>query len=178
MKKTLLVGMMVAVAGVASYAEDTNSPGTTTGGSATTGGFTAGSLKTFPERKFEAGLILGEPTGASLKYWLSDTFAVDGAVGWSFHDETDLHLHSDVLWHNFDVFDVSKGQLPLYVGVGARVKFRDNRDDLVGIRVPVGINYLFENSPVSLFLEVAPVIDVAPSVRGGFTAGIGARFRF
>jgi hypothetical protein len=51
--------------------------------------------------------------------------AVDGALGWSFHRETDVHIHSDVLWHRFDVFDVPEGQLPLYFGVGGRVKFRD-----------------------------------------------------
>ncbi|HEU0038897.1 MAG TPA: hypothetical protein VFR76_06460, partial [Verrucomicrobiae bacterium] len=64
--------------------------------------------------RFGAGLILGEPTGASLKYWLNDTMALDGAIGWSFHRETDLHLHSDVLWHKFDLFSVPEGRLPLY----------------------------------------------------------------
>lgn len=127
---------------------------------------------------FEVGAIFGEPTGLSLKYWMNDTMALDGGVGWSFRDEDDLHLHSDVLWHNFDVFKVSKGRLPLYYGVGARVKFRDNRDDLVGIRFPIGISYLFEDAPVSLFLEVAPVLDVAPDTDGDFTAGIGVRFCF
>lgn len=128
--------------------------------------------------KFEVGAIFGEPTGLSLKYWMSDTMALDGGVGWSFSHEDDLHLHSDVLWHKFDVFNVSKGQLPLYFGVGARMKFRDNRDDLFGIRFPIGISYLFEDAPVSLFLEVAPVLDVSPDTDGELTAGIGVRFCF
>ena len=128
--------------------------------------------------RFGAGLILGEPTGASLKYWLNDTMALDGAIGWSFHRETDLHLHSDVLWHKFDLFSVPEGRLPLYFGVGARVKFRNHGDDQVGIRVPVGVSYIFDKAPVDIFLEVAPIIDFTPSIRGGFTAGIGARFWF
>ena len=130
------------------------------------------------DRKFEAGAIFGEPTGASLKYWLNDTMAVDGALGWSFDSDTDFYIHSDLLWHKFDVFKVSKGELPLYFGAGGLVKLRDNRDDIVGVRIPVGVNYLFEDVPVSLFLEVAPVLRVAPSTRGDFTAGIGARYRF
>jgi hypothetical protein len=130
------------------------------------------------DRPFEAGVIFGEPTGLSLKYWVSDVMAIDGGVGWSFDDDTDLHLHGDVLWHNFDVFNVSKGELPIYFGVGARGQFRDNRDDRAGIRFPIGINYLFEDVPLSLFLEIAPVLDVVPSTRGDLTAGIGLRFRF
>lgn len=128
--------------------------------------------------RFEAGLVLGEPTGASLKYWLDRKVAIDGAVGWSFYRGSDFHLHSDFLWHRFDVFHVSEGELPLYFGVGARVKFRDNADDLVGIRIPVGVSYLFQDVPVDIFFEVAPIIDVAPSLRGSFTVGVGARYRF
>ena len=128
--------------------------------------------------KFGAGLILGEPTGASLKYWLNNTMAVDGAIGWSFYHETDLHLHSDVIWHKFDLIPVPQGRLPVYFGVGARWKIRDNGSDNVGIRLPVGLSYIFDNAPVDVFFEVAPVIDFTPSTRGSFTAGIGARFWF
>ena len=178
--------MAAALLSMTSRADETvASASNTTGSSTSNSGDVANGMATssptprdYRDSKFEAGLIIGEPTGLSAKYWLNDTMAVDGALGWSFHRETDVHIHSDVLWHRFDVFDVSTGHLPLYFGVGARVKFRDHRDDLVGIRVPVGVNYLFEDVPVSLFVEVAPVLDLAPSTRGGLTAGVGARFRF
>lgn len=131
------------------------------------------------DQRFEAGMIFGEPTGASLKYWFNDTIAIDGALGWAFHqDDIDFYLHSDVLWHKFDVFNVSRGDLPLYFGLGASAKFRDGHDDIWGIRFPVGVNYLFADAPVSLFFEVAPVLDVAPSVRGDYSVGVGARYRF
>lgn len=132
----------------------------------------------YADGRFEAGLVLGEPTGASLKYWLDRRLAIDGAIGWSFYRGSDFHIHADLLWHRYDVFHVSEGELPLYFGVGARVKFRDNADDLVGIRVPIGVSYLFQDVPVDVFLEVAPIIDVAPSLRGSFTVGVGARYRF
>jgi len=41
------------------------------------------------EKRLGVGVIVGEPTGASVKYWLNDTLAVDGAAGWSLHDHTD-----------------------------------------------------------------------------------------
>lgn len=124
------------------------------------------------------GLILGEPTGLSAKHYFTDIFALDGAVGWSFHHETDLHLHADALWHTHDLFSTSEGRGSLYYGVGGRVKFRHRDEDRVGVRVPVGVSFKFDRAPVDLFVEVAPVLDFAPSTRGSFTAGIGARFWF
>jgi len=127
--------------------------------------------------RFGAGAVFGEPTGASLKYWLNDTMAVDGVIGVGFHEETDFYLHSSFLWHKFDLFSVPKGRLPLYFGVGPRLKLRDGQERF-GVRVPVGVSYMFEDTPVDVFLEVAPILDFTPSVRGGFTVGIGARYWF
>lgn len=129
--------------------------------------------------KFGAGIILGEPTGASLKYWLNDTMAVDGAIGWSSHDDANLYLQGDVLWHNFDLIPVSQGRLPVYFGVGGLARFRDhNRDNEAGVRVPVGLSYMFDTAPVDVFAEIAPAIDFTPDVRGEVTGGIGIRFWF
>jgi Protein of unknown function (DUF3996) len=126
-----------------------------------------------------AGIILGEPIGGSLKYWFNDTLAIDGAIGWSSHDNTDLYVHSDVLWHKFDLFPVSRGRLPLYFGVGGLIRFRDhNEDNQVGVRVPVGLSYMFDNAPMDIFVEIAPAIDVSPNVQGEITGGIGIRYWF
>lgn len=35
-----------------------------------------------------------------------------------------------------------------------------------------------ESVPVDVFVEVASILNFTPSVRGGITAGIGARFWF
>jgi hypothetical protein len=128
--------------------------------------------------RFGVGVIFGEPTGVSLKYFITDTIAVDGGVGWAFHHHTDLHLHSDILWHDFDLIPVPEGKLPLYFGVGVRLKVEDHADDRFGIRVPVGVSYLFERLPIDIFAEIAPVLDLAPSTRGGLTAGVGVRWWF
>jgi hypothetical protein len=177
MKKTIIVSSMLVALGTVANAADSST--NATDGSTGNSSITAPATDVDPrERPFEIGAIFGEPTGLSLKYWLSDTMAVDGGLGWSFDDETDVHVHSDVLWHNFEWLPVSEGSLAVYFGVGARAKFRDNRDDLFGIRFPIGLNYLFRDVPVSVFAEVAPVLDLAPSTRGALTAGIGARYRF
>ena len=129
--------------------------------------------------KLGVGIILGEPTGGSVKYWLNDTLALDGAIGWSSHDHTDVYLHSDVLWHNFDLIPVSKGRLPVYLGVGGLFRIRDdNRDNQAGIRVPVGVAYMFDNAPIDVFAEIGPALDVTPDFRGEVTGGVGIRVWF
>lgn len=129
------------------------------------------------------GIIVGEPTGLSLKTWLTKSTAFDLAAAWSFAGEGSFHVHGDYLIHNYKVFRVEKGSLPLYYGVGARVRAHDHgpdqNDDVdVGIRIPVGLTYLFQNDPFDLFLEVVPILDVAPETDVTLNASIGARYYF
>ena len=127
---------------------------------------------------FGAGLLVGEPTGLSLKYWLSEKNAVDLGAAWSFEDHSAFQLHSDFLTHKFDLFPINSGELPLYFGVGGRVKIPDHGSTRAGVRVPVGISYLFADIPVEVFAEVAPIVDVTPATQLRFNGGIGVRYYF
>lgn len=131
-----------------------------------------------PDHRFGAGLILGEPIGVSLKYWLNDQIALDGAAAWSFWHENNFEFHADALFHKFDWIPVSRGKLPVYFGGGFRVKLQDNNDDRFGVRGPVGLSYIFDDIPLDIFVEVGPVIDFTPKLQGGVTGGIGARYWF
>jgi hypothetical protein len=126
---------------------------------------------------FGLGIIIGEPTGISMKGWLSSTTAVDAGLAWSFAGETALHLHADYLLHSFDVFETSE-TIPLYYGIGARIKLGDHDNNLFGVRMVVGISYIFKNAPVDLFMEVAPILDLTPETKLRANAGLGARFYF
>jgi len=129
--------------------------------------------------RFGAGVTLGEPIGLSLKYFITDPLAIDGAFGWSLHDHTDFYLQSDLLWHNFDLIPVSPGRMGVYLGGGGLVRFRNGGlDDQFAVRAPVGVTYLFDNVPVDVFAEIGPALDLTPSVRGEVTGGIGVRFWF
>jgi hypothetical protein len=132
---------------------------------------------------FGIGIIVGEPTGLSLKYWLDEEHAVDGAAAWSYSENDSFQLHSDYLIHNYDWLESDK--LPVYYGIGARVKFKDDdgrgRNEnhaIFGIRAPIGITYLFEDEPVDLFFEVVPVLDLSPEVELDINAALGIRFYF
>jgi len=119
----------------------------------------------------ELGVILGEPTGISFKTWQSDRTAIDAAVAWSFGDNGSVHLHADYLRHNW--LDVDRGSLAFYYGLGGRVKFAD--DSRVGARIPVGLQYLFPDTRLSMFFEVAPTLDLIPETSFGVNGGIGVR---
>lgn len=134
---------------------------------------------------FGVGLIIGEPTGFVVKKWLSEDAAIDGAVAWSFDGEDSLHVHGDYLLHNYTLFQnqqsQTKGKLPFYYGLGARVKFEDDKkgEDLqVGIRVPLGIDYMLREHPVDFFAEIVPVMDFAPDTDLDLNAAVGVRYFF
>jgi hypothetical protein len=127
---------------------------------------------------FGLGIIVGEPTGVSGKHFLSSRNAIDGAIAWSLDDDNDLHLHGDYLYHWYDVVSVEQGSLPLYAGIGGRIRFRENHDDSVGLRFPIGFTYLFADAPFDVFLELAPILELAPDTDLEAEAALGGRFYF
>ncbi len=142
------------------------------------------------ERGFGLGIILGEPTGISLKGWQGRSTAIDGALAWSLAGNDFFQIHGDYLKHNFSLLKVEKGKLPFYYGIGGRVKFfgddnnrtgrnSDNNDKTrVGVRVPLGLAYLFERTTLDIFLEVVPILDLIPETEFDLNAAIGIRYFF
>lgn len=122
------------------------------------------------------GLIIGEPTGISFKYWTGSSTAIDAALAWSFIDGGAFHIHGDYVFHNFTLITIPEGKLPFYYGIGARLKTAD--DTKLGVRVPLGLAYLFQNAPVDIFLEVVPILDITPKTDFTINAAIGARYFF
>lgn len=127
---------------------------------------------------FGLGVLAGEPVGASAKLWLSEKTAIDAGAGWSWVDPHGFQLHGDFLFHKFNLFHVGEGELPLYFGVGGRVKFVEHGDNRAGIRGPVGLSYFIPHSRFEVFAEVAPILDVAPTTSLEWNGGVGFRFYF
>jgi len=122
------------------------------------------------------GIILGEPTGISFKMWSSETVGFDAGAAWSFVDSSFFQIHGDMLFHNYNIFKVDTGKMSLFYGFGGRIKFAD--DTIVSLRVPVGISYEFEKTPIELFLEVAPMLNLTPATEVDIAGGIGFRYYF
>lgn len=125
---------------------------------------------------FGLGIILGEPTGISAKVWTGQKTAIDAAAAWSFYYPAATHLHADFLKHNFTLIDVSEGKLPFYYGLGAQLKISPQSQ--LGIRIPVGLSYIFDKAPFDAFIEIVPTMNIIPATQFWINAAIGARYYF
>ncbi|KPJ53681.1 hypothetical protein AMJ39_04060 [candidate division TA06 bacterium DG_24] len=128
------------------------------------------------QRPLGLGVIVGEPTGVTGKWWTGGRTAIDAALAWSFADENAMHLHADYLVHNFDMFELGDAVMPFYFGVGGRLKLED--DSRFGMRIPVGIAYVIAGTPLDLFLELVPVLDLAPETELRLNGAFGMRYFF
>ena len=122
------------------------------------------------------GLILGEPTGISFKSWMNSSYALNGAAAWSFVNTGAVHIHADYVFHNFDLFHRDVGKMAFYYGLGGRLKLTNN--SRLGVRVPLGLNYMLKDNPLDIFLEVVPMLDLAPATTFTVNAAIGIRYFF
>ena len=127
-------------------------------------------------KKLGAGIILGEPTGVSLNYWLTETTSLDAGLAWSFVDENAFQIQADYLIHNFSLIKVSEGKLPFYFGIGGRLKFAN--DVILGVRVPLGLAYIFAHQPIDVFIEIVPILDLLPQTDFTIGAAVGGRYYF
>ena len=122
------------------------------------------------------GVMFGEPTGLSVKAWTSSSTALNIGAAWSLAGRNEaIHLHADYLFHSW-FGNVNRGQLGFYYGIGARAIFAG--DPILGVRIPLGLNYVFENSPLDLFVEAVPILDLSPETKSAGNGAFGIRYYF
>lgn len=128
--------------------------------------------------QFGLGIMLGEPTGVNGKYFIDKYNALDAAFGWSPFGDNDFHIHADYLYHIYSLTDSGMGEAPVYFGLGARAVFRNDKDNQAGFRFPVGVDHLFTSVPFDVFVEIVPILNVAPDTDFDLEGVVGARFFF
>lgn len=138
------------------------------------------------------GIVLGDPTGLTLKGWLGSDNAISGHLAYDFDAEA-LGLYVDYHFV-FDAFNIRSStiDLPLYVGIGGKLfawddncdeernrgRCNDDSDFALGVRIPVGLALLLKKAPLEFFAELAVGLRVFPSTDGDIDAALGARFYF
>lgn len=82
-------------------------------------------------------------------------------------------LHADYLIHK-----VARGKLSFYYyGIGGRIKFEED-DSRIGVRIPLGMDYMQPETSLDFFLEVVPLFDLAPDTKFCLNGAIGFRYFF
>ena len=122
------------------------------------------------------GIIAGQPTGLTAKLWLSPRTSLDGAIAWSFLEGGAIYAHTDFQYYSFRRGVFGRGGFGVYAGIGARYLFA--RIFSLGVRVPVGLVYVFRNVPMDIFLEAAPTLELIPATEISGGGAIGMRYYF
>lgn len=128
--------------------------------------------------KVGAGVIFGDPSGLSVKLWTNSQNAIVFGLGYSFTGKNNsTNVHADYLWHNDNAIKTSI-LIPIYYGVGGRLKVRDGSTGKVGVRGVIGATYFPPEFPVDLFIEAVPVFNIIPTTAIDLEAGFGIRYYF
>lgn len=166
------------------------------GGRAGGGGGGGGSFEA--NKTFGIGLELGEPSGLTGKVFVSDNAALDFGVGYiyrHYYYGDGLHLYGDVLFHPVSLASAEPFELPLYIGFGFRFWDFDYcyervctyGGSAVGLRVPIGLSFDFNNVPIEIFMQLVPVVDFLygdyydryrDRAHAGIDGSVGFRFYF
>lgn len=135
-----------------------------------------------PAKPYTLGGILGDPTGFSAKYQLTEDTAVDGAIAWGFGGRSGTQIHGDYLQFHEGQISAGDAELDLYYGAGARIVSisggGDNGKIAIGPRFPIGLLHRTENPNLEYFGEAALILDVVPSTSLDLDLAVGIRLRF
>lgn len=133
------------------------------------------------KKEWAIGLRIGEPSGLNIKKYLGDKNALEfnlGRHGWGYSNgrkywkgefRSSLVLGINYLWQQ-SVSSV-KG-LDIYFGFGAQFSSRrywdndKNEEDsaiAIGLTGVVGAEYFISDTPISIFLDLGPYIELTPA---------------
>lgn len=136
---------------------------------------------------FGFGIILGEPTGLTLKVYTEPREALIFNIGASYFGSPRIDV--DYIWHfeafNSDVVSLYAGP-GLVFGIGEsngfwykdRGKFyvRDKNQLGLGVRGMFGLNFVPRRTPLEFFLEFGVLLGLAPEFGSAVDAALGMRF--
>jgi len=135
-------------------------------------------------KEFGFGIMVGDPLGATLKFWTQrdNAFVID--IGASYFGSPRIGV--DYLWH-FDAFRSPIANLYAgpggVIGIGEGNGFwykgryhRTGGDVGIGARGVVGVDLVPRNTPIEAFFELGVLLALAPDFNSGVDVGLGVRF--
>ncbi len=138
-----------------------------------------------PQRKnFGFGVIVGDPTGGTLKFFTqrNNAFVID--FGASYFGSPRIGV--DYLWQ-FNAFNSDIANL--YAGSGGTIGFgrgdgfyykdkyiREKNNVGLGARGVFGVNFIPRRTPLEVFFEVGVLLTLTPDFGSSADVGVGMRF--
>ncbi|MGZ3698455.1 MAG: BAPKO_0422 family outer member beta-barrel protein [Bdellovibrionota bacterium] len=136
------------------------------------------------------GVVLGEPTGITGKFWLASNHAIDAGLAYAF--ESYFIVYADYLFNFGGMIHAKHSKFPKelepYVGVGpvlfistssgAPRVYGNAASAGLGVRIPLGLEYFIPKTTLGLFAEIVPGIGLIPATYGILEGGIGIRYYF
>ena len=139
-------------------------------------------------KDFGFGIIVGDPTGGTLKFWTTrpNAFVID--IGASYFGSPRIGV--DYLWH-FNAFNsniahlyagpggvigIGEGRGFWYKEKGGGFYVRERSEVGLGIRGVFGVNVIPERTPLEIFFEIGVLIGLVPGFGSAVDAALGIRF--
>lgn len=142
-------------------------------------------LPTSAQQTYKTGLGLrgGYPSGVSVKHFLSKSSAIEGVLsfGWGGIGITGLYQQHNLIpevpgmtWY------YGGGAHFATSGSGALNPWGPESTDQVfmGADGVVGLEYVFEGAPISLGVDILPILNILPRPNIWFNAAIAIRYTF
>lgn len=125
------------------------------------------------------GAIVGDPTGLHMKIWNQETRSWNFAAAWSAGQYDKLVVQGDYVFYDYDLLDVDTdgGELPVYYGIGLQLRMGEDDSEL-GVRVPLGLNWVFSEAPLDIFFEIVPAVNLFPETSFELHGGVGIHYFF
>jgi hypothetical protein len=128
--------------------------------------------------KVGIGIVVGAPTGLSMKFWQNQRVAFQGVIGGMY--KGGLMLGADYLVHERALKDPN---MPFYYGAG--VFMGDSgfggpdvgRGSVAfGVRGVFGVDYLVPDHPFDVAIELGPALLLSPQLGMGIELSVAFRF--
>ena len=125
---------------------------------------------------FGLGIIVGQPTGLTAAFELSENTMIDAALGLELFDNRDFYLHVEFDYFLPTLVSGSSVSLDGYLGIGGF--FANHNDPVIGARAPFGLSLWFTNVPLQLFAELSLLLPITPDVDLHVRGAGGFRYYF
>jgi hypothetical protein len=125
---------------------------------------------------FGLGLIIGQPTGVTAAFELSDHTMIDAAIGFGWVRDRDFYTHVEFDYFLPTLVKGGSAELSAYLGIGGF--FFAHKDPGFGARAPFGLSVDFTSVPLQIFGEVALLLAFTPDTDLDVRGAVGFRYYF